>query len=39
MLEHKDKRIIDTRSDDRKEDQWHGNSSNGAKAGGEGCKG
>ena len=39
MLEHKDKRIFGTRSDDRKEEQWHGNSSYGAKAGGEGCKG
>ena len=39
MWEHKDKRIFGTRSDDRKEELRHGNSSYGAKAGGEGCKG
>ena len=39
MLSIRIKRIFGTRSDDRKEEQQHGNSSYGAKAGGEGCKG
>ena len=37
MSEHKNRRIFGTRSDD--EEQWHGNSSYGAKTGSEGCKG
>ena len=38
-MEHKDRRIFGTRSDNRKEERRHGSSGYGVKAGGEGCKG